>query len=145
MIPERDPLAILANLARQAPRDIDPLLFEAPQRGAVAEETAGPGFPPSPALWDRAEEDVSRIGVRIRQPLEQPDVLAARLAAIAVERRVHPVFLSYVAHCDMQRFGFRVEQLHGLTADTQMLFESQLVRFWRLALVIEASDIAHLG
>jgi len=44
----------------------------------------------------------------------------------------------------MQRFGFHVEQLYGLPETAQVAFEIQLARFWRFALVLDASEISRL-
>ena len=102
-------------------------------------------LPPSATLWDMPDDGPSRIGVRIRAPVENADLLAARLASIALERDIEPVFLSYIARSGMQWFGFRVEQLSGLTEQAQQSYEEQLARFWRLALIIDAAEITQLG
>ncbi|MEE4186884.1 MAG: hypothetical protein V2I76_00365 [Roseobacter sp.] len=144
MIPERSHLSILANLTSQAPLDLDPLIFDrlkAADKCYPAEEA----FPPSPAIWERPDGGPSYIGVRVRAPIKNTDFLAARLASIAVERQIHPIFLSYISKSGLQRLGFRVEQLFGLTEQSQARFEKQLSQFWRFAMVIDASDIDRLG
>ncbi len=144
MIPERDMLSILANLSPHVPKDVDAALFDAPTPGSILAPTAC-NAPPSTAIWRAREADMSYIGLRVKAPIAHEAQLAARLAAIALERRIAPIFLSYIGRSGMQRFGFRVEQLAGLTPEAQQEFETQLVRFWGLALVIDASQVAHLG
>lgn len=144
MKPERDMLSILANLSPHVPLDLDAAIFEAPDR-APDHAPAPRAAPPCATLWTMPEADMSYIGLRITAPIQHEERLAARLAAIALERRIQPVFLSYIGKSGMQRFGFRVEQLTGLTPSAQKEFEAQLVRFWGLALVIDASQVAHLG
>lgn len=134
---------ILANLSRNEPFDLDGIIRSAPGTVNVSDPRL-PSSLPSATLWEMPEDIPSRIGVRIKTPIENADLLAARLAAIALERDIQPVFLSYIARSGMQRFGFRVEQLSGLTEQAQQSYENQLTRFWRLALVIDAAEIKHL-
>jgi hypothetical protein len=143
MNPERSYSSILANLSRNAPLDLDPLIFDPSPAGQLSAPEAA-SFAPSKAIWDLPDGGPSRLGVRFRTRVPDADVLAARLAAIAVERQIHPVFLSYISNCEMQRFGFRVEQLYGLSEPAQVVFETQLARFWRFALIIDASEISRL-
>ncbi len=144
MIPEQDAETILANLTRHAPLDLDAALF-APAAEAIPLTIRPAAFPPAETLWDMPEEERSHIGVRIREPVVHADVLAARLAAIALERNIHPVFLSHIGNCGMQRFGFRVERVFGVDRAAQAAFEAQLTRFWRLALIVDAAEVARLA
>lgn len=143
MIVKRDFLTILSNLSNRRPVDLDSTVFAA--RNKSKRGAAGIlAFPPCAALWEFKNSGNSCIGVRIRAPLENPEFLAARLAAIALERQINPIFLSYINRSEMQQFGFRVEQLSGLPKGAQQQFEAQLVRFWQLALVIDSSEISSL-
>lgn len=96
-------------------------------------------------LRPASDPSVSHIGCRVKTPIEKPEYVAMRLAAIAVERQIHPVFLSYIADCGMQRFGFRVEQLSGLDASAQQQFEAQVTQFWNLAWIFDASELNQLN
>ena len=144
MTVDRDYASILANLSRHRPIDMDNVLFDTPKSTAMSAPCASP-FPVSSVLWKMHEQGYSYIGLRITKPIEAPETLAVRLCAIALERQVHPIFLSYIAHSGMQQYGFRVEQLMGLTELAQQQFEQQLQKFWQLALVINASEIGDLG
>jgi hypothetical protein len=144
MTPERDPQTILRNLSPEVPVELDLLVSDTPV-GVSHRDPDRSRFPPSEVLWEAADNAPSFIGIRIRSSIAQAEQLAARLAAIALERQIEPVFLSYVPHCDMQRFGFRVEQLSGLPADIQADFETQLSRLWKFAIVIDADEITMLG
>lgn len=143
MITKTDFNAVLSNIGRQSPLDLDERLFEPKEMGALFDVDAADG-PLGDRLWSFSDPSISFIGCRVSAPLEHPDRLAARLAAVALERKVHTVFLSYVPDCGMQRFGFRVEQLNGLTEDAQQHLEAQLVRFWKLAMVLDASELGQL-
>ncbi|WP_299506693.1 hypothetical protein [uncultured Roseobacter sp.] len=144
MTPEQDYHAILAHLSRHEPLALDRLVFDAATPAPDAEVHLA-RFPPSAAIWDTPADRQSRIGIRITAPVENADFLAGRLASIAVERQILPVFLSYIGTCGMQRFGFRVEQLSGVPKEAQDHFEAQLTRFWRLAMIVDASEIDRLG
>lgn len=143
MIVKHDYAAILANLSQQFPLNLDDAVFDPSSTAETVDLSASPSTP-SPMLWQSAEASVSRLGIRVREPIQNPVSLATRFASIAVERQVYPVFLSYIGDCGMQRFGFRTEQLSGLTQETQQQFEEQLALFWKLALIIEVSEIEHL-
>lgn len=140
MISKQDYTAVLANLTRHKPLNLDAAIFDAPKVGDVVDLDASKVLLNS-KLWQFSDQTGSHIGFRVRSPIEDPDRIAARLASIALERQVFPVFLSYIADCGMQHFGFRVEQLSGLSADTQLHFEQQLTAFWNFALVVDTTDI----
>lgn len=144
MISDRSHLSILANLTSCTPLDLDPLIFGKP---LMADKCCPrrDEFPPSAAIWGTPDISPSYIAVRIREPIKNPSFLAARLLSIAVERQIHPIFLSYISKSGLQSFGFRVEQLFGLTEQSEALFEAQLMQFWQFALVIDASDIERLS
>lgn len=144
MTPKTDFLTVLSHASPHSPLDLDTALFDAPDPGALAEiDTGGPL--PGARLWPMADPAVSYIGCRVTAAISRPEHLAARLAAIAIERQVHPVFLSYIAECGMQRFGFRVEQLSGLTSQDQSHFEAQLSQFWQFALVLDVAQLKQFG
>lgn len=144
MTPERGYMSILTNLSRQAPLDLDAKIFEPVQ---IAHETPIElsSFPPPTALWNMRGEGPSRIGIRVTEPIENVQFLAARLASIALERQVFPIFLNHLSKSEMHRFGFRVEQISGVDIDARSQFEAQVTRLWRLALIVDASDISRLG
>lgn len=144
MIRHYDHNTILANLSRHRPVDLDRVLFDTPE---LAEPCSLEPhlFPPSSELWSFPDDAPSYIGIRIKKPIDHPEFLAARLASIAIERQVHPVFLSYIGNSVMQQFGFRVEQLMGLNEQNQKMFETQLERLWQFVLIIDVSDIDDLG
>ncbi|MCV3271319.1 hypothetical protein [Roseobacter sinensis] len=144
MILEQDYARILANVSPHTPRDLDPSLF-----GAGAKAESG-GFDPAmrapaTALWTLSDKRISRVGIRIRAPLDDPAFVASRLAAIAVERRVLPIFLSHTAASEMLRFGFRVEHVSGATAEERAVCEEQIKRFWKIAMIVDAADVEKLG
>ena len=144
MTPEQSPRSSLANLSRDTPLDLDPLIFDAsPDRHSDISQPVL--IPPSTALWRGSGERSPRIGIRIREPLLEAHFLAARLAAIAFERHVVPVFLNHVASSGMQGFGFRVEYISGSTEAEREFCEQQIKRFWNLAIVVDAVEIDQLS
>lgn len=144
MVPDQDYLLILANVSKHAPREIDAQVFGIPERaGQVATEAAA--FPPPTALWRLKDARLSRVGIRITAPLADPQGVAARIAAIAVERQILPVFLNHSGACEMQRFGFRVEQVAGVTQADRDGCEEQIRRFWNMAMIVDAADVEKLG
>lgn len=108
--------------------------------GGQAEEPA-----PSSGLWDAHEPNTSYIGVRVTDRLPDAAALAVRLASAALERRVIPIILSAIGNCGLERFGFRVERLATENPAAQAAFEAELSRFWRLAIIIDAADVAMIG
>lgn len=135
--------SILRNLSNHAPLDLDGNVFD---MGVPARELPFnlSAFPPSIALWERSDDGPSRIGIRVLSQIENADFLAARLASIAIERQIYPVFLNHGGKSDMQRFGFRVEQISGIDVEARFQFEEQVSRFWKLALIVDASEIDKL-
>jgi len=120
--------AILGNLTRNTPLQIDPLLFgDSPKQGANLAF-----IDPRPTVF----------GIRVSHPIADQHAVAADLAAVAVERQIIPVFLSRVGDCGMQRFGFRVELIGGANEDEMHACEEQVSRLWNLAIIIDAADIA---
>ncbi len=144
MIVEIGYAEILANLSRNKPIDLDQVVFDQ-KKSAALNPLVSSGVPVPGTLWKLREDGHSFIGLRIKKPVAEPETLAAKLCSIALERQVHPVFLSYISQKVMQHYGFRVEQLSGLPPEAQQQFEQQLVSFWGLALVIDVSEIENLG
>lgn len=136
---------VLSRIVPAEVTSLDDLIGEgmAPaERGTLLAPTDGP--PPSAALWHRALDGPSHIGVRVTQPLRAPDRAAARLAAMAIERSVVPVILSRVDSCGLERFGLRVERLPD-DAESAMAAEEELRKFWDLAIIIDGREIDLLG
>lgn len=143
MISSPDYVSILSNVSRHTPLDLDRALFGRPDEGALVELDTTCTHQTT-CLWPSSDPSVSNIGCRVKTPIKDPQYLAARLAAIALERQIHPIFLSYIADSGMQRFGFRVEQLSGLEEAAQLQCEAQLTNFWNFAIVFDASELEQL-
>lgn len=144
MILEQDYPRILANVSPHAPHDLDHALFGAPTRADSL--GVGPDMrPPATGLWTLSDAHISRVGIRITAPVERPAFVASRLAAIAIERQVLPIFLSHIAPSDMLRFGFRVEHVSGATEAARAVCEEQIRRFWKIAMIVDAADVEKLG
>lgn len=99
---------------------------------------------PSRVLWtkDDAEMETMRIGVRVRERPREIRATAARLAAMAIERKTAPVILSYVDLSGFEQFGFRVERIKGRRLSEMRLQEMELESFWELELVIDLEDLS---
>ncbi len=137
--------ALLANLSRNTPTQVDPLLFEhSPTEGCdIAFVDTRP--PVSAKLWARPEDETSYIGIRVTSPIANQHEIAADLAAAAVERHIIPIFLSWVGQCGMQQFGFRVELIGGANIAETQACEEQLKRLWNLAIIVDVADISSFG
>lgn len=140
--------AVISRLAQEAPEDLDPLLGPEPPPPPAPPAVPAQGLPPSARLWDR-DAGVSHIGVRVDAPPRDIRRLALRLAAMAAERGVEPVILSALPRTGFEQFGFRVERLPEVPRDGPSeaiaRYEDELRRFWDMAIVVDLSDIEHLG
>lgn len=135
---------ILGRIVQQRLTNLDGLIAAGSvdlSRGAILAPVTG--APPSAALWQRALDGPSHIGIRMAKPLEAPDKAAIRLAAMAIERGVVPIILSRVDVSGFERFGFRVERLPENEADAAAA-EEDLRKFWDLAIVIDGGDLERL-
>lgn len=133
--------ALLGNLTQDAPLHLDPILFDKdPSQGDDIPFTET-GAMVSSDLWSRNDDNVSFIGIRVTDPIEDRHAIAADLAATAVEREIVPIFLSWIGQCGMQRFGFRVELVGGTNKDEMRVCEEQLKRLWNLAIIVDAKDV----
>ena len=122
---------VLENLSRHRPTDIDALLAK-----------TSDSLPPPATLWRfDLDEDISHIGIRISAPLEAPARLVGKMAALAVEKRIVPIFISWVGNCGLQHFGMHVEHIAGADAAACADYEEHLKRMWNLAIIIEADEI----
>ncbi len=137
-------MAILRNIAPHAPLDLDGLLGAAPTAcDDVVAQNVQP-FAPSEALWDRPDDEVSYIGIRVSSPIASLEQVAVALSAIAVERKIMPVFISWIGNCGLQRFGLRVEHVSGADDAEKLASEAQLKRLWNLAIIIDAENVSAL-
>lgn len=137
-----DYMAIIRNITPQGPTDIDAVIGTqaAPSTEVVAQvlnEAA-----PSMALWTRSDDDISYIGIRVTSPIASLEQVGMSLSAIAVERKIMPVFISWIGDCGLQRFGLRVEQVSGNSDADKLAAEEQLKRLWTLAIVIDVKDVS---
>ncbi len=137
-------LAILSRITRAEPIDLD-APAATPTGGVLAGAWPEGALPPSPRLWDRAEDGVSYLGIRVDAPLADVARAALRLAAAALERGVVPVILTSLPNSGFERFGFRVERFVAGTPAERALWEAEMTSFWNLALIVDAQDVAKLG
>lgn len=139
--------AIGARLATAQPVDLDDLVFGTADRGPGGGWMTRDVHAPAPAktLWHLKNSRAAHIAVRVDAPLDNIVQVAASLVAMAAERAVIPVIFSQIAHSGFERFGFRVERLAGADDAALAACEADLKRFWDVAVVIDARDIARLG
>jgi hypothetical protein len=136
-------LTVLARITPLRPTDLDVAVFgeTTPPYRAWATDAERSGIAASARLWERPENEWSTMGVRILSPLADPAGLALRLASAALERRVEPIILTTLHTCGLEQFGFRVEKLAAGSEARLARQESELVRFWALAIVVDAADV----
>jgi hypothetical protein len=130
--------ALMSRIGPHDADDLDPLLApHDPRRGEPGRDV----FPlPEGVLMPQAamkRADTVCIGLRAAGALpgDAPD-RAMRLAAFAIERDVEVVVLSETDRSGLERFGFRVEQISGDTAEARAACEDQIRRFWNIDLVL---------
>ena len=137
--------ALLANVTRNTPTQIDPLVFENIRKIGSDLSFAETRPPVSAKLWSRTEDETSYIGIRVTGPIADQHAIAADLAAAAVERQIIPIFLSWIGQCGMQQFGFRVELIGGANEEEMHACEEQVRRLWNLAIIVDAADVSSFG
>ena len=132
------------RLSPRKPLDLDQVLFE-PKPSPDPMEI-DPGIPTPPKeLWDRHDDGLSFIGIRITRPIEDEIALALKLAAAAAERGVIPIILTKTNSASLRRFGFRVEDISADTEELTEVLEEQVAAFWSLAIIVDASQVSALG
>lgn len=136
---------ILRENTANGPVSVDDLLKASNHDAPKAPSYVSASHVPSGQLWSRAEGGDNHIGIRIKEPIQNSEMLAAKFAALAIERKIVPVFLSHTENCEMQRHGFRVERVMGNSNRELQTCEDQLVAFWDIAIVIDVADVKNLG
>lgn len=113
-------------------------------RGGLPDGLGGDLPVPSARLWTRATGEDAFIGIRVTRALPDVSDIAARLAAVAIERNVQPVILSSLDRSGFESLGFRVERLPAAPESERQRFEAELTAFWQLSVIIDADDISAL-
>lgn len=138
-MPARDWSLVLAGLSPHRPTNLD----AADDTEAPAGRLTPLARAPSSRLF-ALDSERAGIGVRVRAPLEDPSAMAARLAAIALERDVTPIILSEIPRSGFERWGFRVERICGATEADRDALVDEIKAFWSIAVVVEATDVVGL-
>ena len=130
--------AVLARLTRHEPLDLDDLLRPLDPRagGERGRDHLPAGVGLTPFAPQFKEEGGVAVGVRLREPPEDPAGLAGQLAAFGLERGVEVVVLSHPDYSGLERFGFRTERVVGATEAERAACERQLAAFWNLEVII---------
>jgi len=137
-------MSVIRNIAPNAPLDLDTLLdISATQSTEIVPQKTR-SAPPSELLWTRPEDETSYIGIRVTSSIQSIEQVAISLSAIAVERQVVPIFISWIGDCSLQRFGLRVEHVSGVTEADRLASEEHLKRLWKLVIIIDANDVGAL-
>jgi len=141
-----DWLEIVLRITPDSPADLDADMFDdlGPGVGVADDAGCAPG-PLSARLWDRDDPEPASVGVRVTRPLADCADIALRLASIAVERDIYPVILTSLPVSGFEPFGFRVERIAAAPGPERTRQEEELSRFWALALIVDAEDIALVG
>ena len=147
---EADWLDLLARISPHEPADVNDLYApptppQAARDGAPPVAGAAMGIAPSSRLWHRHDGRQAGLGVRVTRPVADCAGAALRLGSVALERGLMPVILTTLPDCGFERFGFRIERLSDGSADQRRTEEAELSRFWSLAIIIDADDIALIG
>jgi len=135
-----------ARIVHEQPVELDGLIFDDAQKpgGDLVRDVPDTWIAPSRANWAMSEEDRVAIGVRVTKTLPNTVDIATQLVAMAVERAIIPVILSSISPSGFEQYGFRVERLAGKDQAQLQVCEEELKRFWDIAIVIDAADIAQM-
>ena len=145
MTPEDNWKSIMERITPNAPVDLDRLLGVTGDVDPADPPPTEALRPPSTRLWSKRDPKASYLGIRVKTPDDNTAQLAAQLAAAAMERSVIPVILSHCERSGFERFGFRVERILGDTEAAAEAQETEIARFWDLAIIIDLKDVANLG
>lgn len=143
-----DWLQLLSRISPDEPVDLDGTVLPANPNAAGPcdfPEYAASVPPVSARLWERTAPAGSFLGVRVTETPPDCTSAALRVAMAAVERGVTPVILTTLAVSGFERFGFRVERLPEGPPEARRACEEELARFWSMAVIINAADIALFG
>lgn len=91
---------------------------------------------PLPPETPMKSPEFAAIGVRVEGEIVDETGLAARLAALAIERNCEIVALTTKDYSGLERFGFRTERIVGETEGERALCLEQIKRFWNIEIVI---------
>lgn len=133
---------VLGRAFCPAPINIDPFLAELnplamQAQGAVLfpcknSEGAAPRFAPF------ARPAIGVLLADADAPIDAGKVqdVAARYAALAVEKECEVIILSHQNNSGFERFGFRVERVAGADAAANAACIGQLRQFWELEIIL---------
>jgi len=135
-----------ARIVHEQPVELDGLVFEDVKKagGNLGREVPDAWIAPSTANWAMNDPDRVAIGVRVDKPLPNTVDIATQLIAMAIERGITPVIFSSISPSGFEQFGFRVERLAGKDPAQLQVCEEELKRFWDIAIVVDAADIAQM-
>ncbi|MEO0486391.1 MAG: hypothetical protein AAF092_10815 [Pseudomonadota bacterium] len=138
---------VISRLSTSETHDVDDILGGASPASAAEppQRAAGPAPMPIAALWanNLSEEEVY-LGVIVDAPLERPAAIAGQLAAMAVERSIHPIIFSRIGYCGLERFGFRVEDTSYAGSVSSVELEQQLCNFWNISVTVSTAQLSAL-
>lgn len=135
---------IIGRISPQQPVNVTPDRLRDVETPPVPMPDHVAASPTSAKLWS-LPEDLTHIGVRVLEPVENPGPIALRLSAMAAERQVVPIILSSVHISGFEQFGFRVERLPNGSDAMVQAFEDELCAFWDIAMVVDVKDVTAFG
>lgn len=106
-----------------------------PQRALKPGRVVFPEGSGLPAI-NRQNNRRPAIGIMVSDNDESIETLAARLAALAIERDCEVIALTQGAISGLERFGFRTERIAGETKATRDECLEQIRRFWNLEIIL---------
>lgn len=128
--------SVLARITSQKALNIDTEVSGYdPQRSQNAGRVVFPAESGLPSFDDRKDRRPA-IGVFISEAEESKEAIAARLAALAIERDCEVIALSDEPLSGLERFGFRTERIAGDTDAARAECIEQIRRFWGLEIIL---------
>lgn len=131
----------LIRTSAVAPSDIDAVLASASLQADRRGKVVFPDADDLPVIKAPATQARPVIGVLLddankRTADGEASALAARYAALAVEKECEVVIFSHQHNAGFERFGFRVERIAGKTKGQRAACIAQLKRFWGIDVLI---------
>jgi hypothetical protein len=128
---------LLTRITTQEPASLDLITGQFdPRIRAAGRDIFFEDLFPLPPQTPMKSPTFAAIGVQIDEKRVDLPSLAARLAALAIERDCEIVVMTTNDYSGLERFGFRTERISGNSEAERDACREQIRRFWNIEIVI---------
>ena len=128
---------LLTRITTQEPASLDQITGQFdPRIRAEGREIFFDDLFPLPPETPMKSPTFAAIGVQVDDKRADLPSLAARLAALAIERDCEIIVMTANDYSGLERFGFRTERISGNSAAERDACREQIRRFWNIEIVI---------